>query len=131
MALAIDFGIAETSSPSFGHKPVRARSKPQIRIPPIALLKPIPETDEPARSAAPGVDQTIEIGILKRQLRTMERDPYKTSKRATIETDCSLVAPIATQALRKIAVDAAVPVTLATVPASIGALRSEMALANY
>jgi hypothetical protein len=97
----------------------------------MALLKPIPETDEPARRAAPGVDQTIEIGILNRQLRTMERDPYKTSKRATIETDCSLVAPMATQALRKIAVEAAVPVTLATVPASIGALRSEMALANY
>jgi hypothetical protein len=61
----------------------------------------------------------------------MERDPSKTSNRATIEPDFSLVAPMATQALRKIAVEAAVPVTLATVPASIGALRAEMALANY
>jgi hypothetical protein len=51
--------------------------------------------------------------------------------RATIDTVCSLDAPMATNALRKIAVVAAVPVTLATVPASIGALKSEMALANY
>jgi hypothetical protein len=49
-----------------------------------------------------------------------------------METVCSLVAPIATNALRKIAVVAAVPVMLATVPAMIGALRSEMAFsANY
>ena len=50
---------------------------------------------------------------------------------ATIETVWAFVAPIETNALRKMAVVAAVPVTLATVPASIGALRSEMALANY
>lgn len=41
---------------------------------------------------------------------------------ATIEMVCSLVAPMATNALRKIAVVAAVPVMLATAPAIIGAL---------
>ena len=41
---------------------------------------------------------------------------------ATIEMVCSLVAPMATNALRKIAVVAAVPVMLATAPAMIGAL---------
>lgn len=50
---------------------------------------------------------------------------------ATIETVCALVAPIATKALRKIAVVAAVPVMLATVPAIIGALRSAAFDANY
>jgi hypothetical protein len=49
-----------------------------------------------------------------------------------METVCSLVAPIATNALRKIAVVAAVPVILATVPAIIGDFRSERALGrNY
>ena len=41
---------------------------------------------------------------------------------ATIEMVCSLVAPMARNALRKIAVVAAVPVMLATAPAMIGAL---------
>lgn len=50
---------------------------------------------------------------------------------ATIETVWVLVAPIATKALRNIAVVAAVPVMLATVPAIIGALRSEAFDANY
>lgn len=131
IALAIDFGIADTISPSFGHNPVSTSKTPQTRMPPITLLKPIPETDEPARSAAPGVDQTIEIGILKRQLKTMESSPQTTSSKAIIETDCSFVAPIATQALRQIAVDAATPVTLATVPAIMGAFRSEAFDANY
>ena len=132
MALAIDLGIEETNFPSLGHRPVRARSKPQTRIPPITFSNPMPETEEPARSAAPGVDQTTDRGILNRQLSKMERTPQKTSIRATIDTVCSLVAPMATNALRKIAVVAAVPVMLATVPARIGALKSEMALiANY
>ena len=43
---------------------------------------------------------------------------------------CSLVAPRATNALKKIAVVAAVPVTLATNPATIGALKAELEL-NY
>jgi len=43
---------------------------------------------------------------------------------------CSLVAPRATNALRKIAVVAAVPVTLATKPATIGARSPELEL-NY
>ena len=50
---------------------------------------------------------------------------------ATIETVWALVAPIATNALKKMAVVAAVPVMLATVPAIIGALRSEAFAANY
>jgi hypothetical protein len=50
---------------------------------------------------------------------------------ATIETVWVFVAPIATNALRKIAVVAAVPVMLATVPAIIGALRSATIDANY
>jgi len=50
---------------------------------------------------------------------------------ATIETVWVFVAPIATNALRKIAVVAAVPVMLATVPAIIGALRSATFDANY
>jgi len=50
---------------------------------------------------------------------------------ATIETVWVFVAPIATNALRKIAVVAAVPVMLATVPAMIGALRSATFDANY
>ncbi len=131
IALAMDLGIEDTNSPSFGQSPVRARSNPQTKIPPNALLNPTPETDELASSAAPGVDQTTDKGILNFQLSSIERTPQKTSMRATIETVCSLVAPIVTNALRKMAVVAAVPVTLATVPASIGALRSEMALANY
>ena len=45
-------------------------------------------------------------------------------------TVCSLVAPRATKALRNIAVVAAVPVTLATKPATIGARSSELEL-NY
>jgi len=40
---------------------------------------------------------------------------------ATMEMVCSLVAPIALKALRKIAVVAAVPVMLATAPATRGA----------
>ena len=41
---------------------------------------------------------------------------------ATMEMVCSLVAPMARKALKKIAVVAAVPVMLATAPAMIGAL---------
>jgi hypothetical protein len=98
----------------------------------MALLKPMPDSDDPARSAAPGVDQTIDSGILKRQLRIIESTPKKTNISATIETVCSLVAPMATNALKKIAVVAAVPVMLATIPAMIGDFRSERALGrNY
>jgi hypothetical protein len=50
---------------------------------------------------------------------------------ATMETVWALVAPIATNALKNIAVVAAVPVMLATVPAIIGARRSEAFDANY
>ena len=49
---------------------------------------------------------------------------------ATMLMVCSLVAPSATNALRKIAVVAAVPVTLATKPATIGARKAELEL-NY
>lgn len=49
---------------------------------------------------------------------------------ATMPTVCSLVAPSATNALRKIAVVAAVPVTLATKPATTGGRKSELEL-NY
>ncbi len=49
---------------------------------------------------------------------------------ATMPMVCSLVAPSATKALRKIAVVAAVPVTLATKPATTGARKAELEL-NY
>jgi hypothetical protein len=75
IADAMDLGIEETNSPSFGHSPVNASNRPQTRIPPIALLKPMPETDELARRAAPGVDQTTDKGILNFQLSKMERTP--------------------------------------------------------
>ena len=42
---------------------------------------------------------------------------------AIMETVCSFDAPITTKALRKIAIVAVAPVTLATIPATIGALR--------
>ena len=75
IALAIDLGIAETSSPNLGHRPVNAKSTPQTKMPPMALLKPISVTDEPASKAAPGVDQTTDSGILNRQLRRMDSEP--------------------------------------------------------
>ena len=127
IALAIDLGIAETNSPSFGQRPVKARRSPQTNTPPMALVKPIPVTEDPASRAAPGVDHTTDSGILKRQLSKMERVPQKTNMRATIEMVCSFEAPMATKALRNIAVVAAVPVMLATVPAIIGARKSELA----
>ena len=64
IALAIDLGILETKSPSFGHKPVSAKSKPVIRMPPITFAKPTPVRDAPVSNAAPGVDQTTDSGIL-------------------------------------------------------------------
>ena len=64
IALATDFGILDTSSPSLGHKPVSAKSKPVIRMPPITFAKPTPVSDAPANNAAPGVDQTTDSGIL-------------------------------------------------------------------
>ena len=64
IALATDFGILETNSPSFGQRPVSAKSKPVIKIPPMTLAKPTPVREEPARSAAPGVDHTTDSGIL-------------------------------------------------------------------
>jgi hypothetical protein len=75
IALAIDLGIAETTSPSFGHRPVSANNRPQSKMPPMALLKPMPLSEEPASRAAPGVDQTTDSGILKRQLSSMESAP--------------------------------------------------------
>lgn len=130
IALAIDLGIDETNCPSFGHRPVIASSAPQSKTPPMALVKPIPVIADPASRAAPGVDQTTDSGILCRQLRKIESKPELTSIRATIAMVCSLVAPRATKALRKIAVVAAFPVTLATKPAMIGA-RSPRLEPNY
>lgn len=75
IALATDLGILPTKAPSAGHKPVSARSKPAMSTPPIALLNPIPDKDDPAIRAAPGVHHTIDSGILNFQLNTIDKRP--------------------------------------------------------
>jgi hypothetical protein len=64
MAEAIGFGIDDTNLPSAGHRPVRTSNAPVTMNAPTALLKDKPSVPEEIRRAAPGVLQTIEMGIL-------------------------------------------------------------------
>jgi hypothetical protein len=76
-------------------------------------------------NAAPGVLQTIEIGILYRQLSVIDRSPYIAMRTKIAEAVCEVVAFNALSAVSTRPALAAVPVIEATVPARIGALWSE------
>ena len=67
IALAIGFGIAATARPSGLNCPARMSSTAQIMKAPTAPANPPGATLDPASSAAPGVDQAIEIGSLVRR----------------------------------------------------------------
>jgi hypothetical protein len=64
MAEAIGLGIEDTNRPRAGHRPVNSKSTPVTMKAPTALENGNPKVPEEIRSAAPGVLQTIEIGIL-------------------------------------------------------------------
>jgi hypothetical protein len=84
---------------------------------PTAVSKPTPSPELVAKNAAPGVDQTMLIGILSQMLRPIDSTPYPTSI-ATIAVAVWLwLAPMALRpamAIPKVAID---PVVEATVPA--------------
>jgi hypothetical protein len=64
MADAIGLGIDDTRRPSAGQRPVRSNRNPVTMNAPTALENGNPRVPEEMSSAAPGVLQTIEIGIL-------------------------------------------------------------------
>jgi hypothetical protein len=66
IADAIAEGIRCTNLASAGQKPVMVSKTPDRKKPPTACSNSSPKPAEAAKNAAPGVDQTIEIGILYR-----------------------------------------------------------------
>ena len=64
IAEAIGLGIEDTKRPSAGHNPVNSKSTPVTMNAPTALENGKPRVPDEIRRAAPGVLQTIEIGIL-------------------------------------------------------------------
>ena len=75
IADAIGFGIEETKRPSAGHNPVSNKRPPVTMNAPTALENGSPMLPEEIRSAAPGVLQTMLIGILYRMLSKIESKP--------------------------------------------------------
>jgi hypothetical protein len=128
IADAIGLGIDDTKRPSAGHKPVNSNSKPVTMKAPTALENGNPRVPDEIRRAAPGVLQTMEIGILWRQLSTIESSPYMVIKTKMPDVVCDLVAPKDASAAKTRPALAAVPVMDATEPARIGALWSEKRL---
>jgi hypothetical protein len=64
IALAMAGGIELTSRPSCGQKAVSESNNPHTKNAPTAVSNFKPRADAEASRAAPGVDHTIEIGIL-------------------------------------------------------------------
>ncbi len=75
MADAIGLGMLETSLPSAGHNPVSAIRRPVTKKAPVALAKPSPRVPEATSKAAPGVLQTIEMGIRNCQDKVIDKTP--------------------------------------------------------
>lgn len=75
IAEAIGFGMALTVRPRAGQRPVRAKSRPVTKNAPTAFAKPSPRLADETKIAAPGVLQTMEIGIRKRQESKIESPP--------------------------------------------------------
>ncbi|CAB4624010.1 unannotated protein [freshwater metagenome] len=75
IAEAIGLGIDETSLPRAGQKPVSSSKNPETINAPTELLNGKPRAPDEMRSAAPGVLQTILIGILNFVLSTIESKP--------------------------------------------------------
>lgn len=75
MAEAIGLGIDDTNRPSAGHSPVKSSSAPVTINAPTALEKESPMDPEAISKAAPGVLQTMLIGILYLVLRSIDRSP--------------------------------------------------------
>ncbi len=86
MALAIGFGIENTSRASAGQSPVRATSSATKEKAPTTSENLKPRPPEAIISAAPGVDHTMLSGILNRHDKTIERVPNKTSIEKIVET---------------------------------------------
>ena len=63
MAAAIDLGIPEINRPKTGHSPVSVSNSPQTRNAPVICSNECPKDPAEINRAAPGVLQTIEIGI--------------------------------------------------------------------
>ena len=75
IADAIGFGIDETNLPNAGHRPVSKSKNPVTMKAPMALLNGSPSEPAAINSAAPGVLQTILIGILYRKLKKIDKRP--------------------------------------------------------
>ena len=72
---AIGLGIDETNRPRAGHKPVRVNKAPETINDPTATGKPRFKVPAATSMAAPGVDQTIDTGILYRSESRIESTP--------------------------------------------------------
>ena len=78
MALASVAGMAATMRPSGFQRPAMTISTAQTMKPPTAVANPPSIAPELASSAAPGVDQAIEIGRRVAMLSTMAQTPIET-----------------------------------------------------
>lgn len=124
MAEAIGFGIEETNLPNLGQRPVSSNSKLEKMKAPTASENGRPSSPEEISSAAPGVLQTMLMGIRYFRLRKIESNPKMAVFTTIADVVWDLVAPKAWKAESAMPKLAAVPVIDATVPARNGALWS-------
>jgi hypothetical protein len=93
MALASGVGIAATQRPSGFHNPASTISSAVTMKAPTAAAKPPSTAPAVNSSAAPGVDQAIEIGMRLFRLSAMASTPMAIDSAVRPEAACSGVAP--------------------------------------
>src|ERR1700712_124898 len=117
MALASDGGMAETARPNGRSSPQSTMSAPHSANAVTAAPKPRAGTEDPANSAAPGVDQAIVIGIRRRQENRTDPVPMVRHSISKPDAAWSVVAPTARSPASTTANELVKPTTAVTIPA--------------
>ena len=120
IALAIAGGIRVIARASHGHSPVMSSRMPQRMNAPTAAEKSPVSPFAATISAAPGVDQAIEIGIRYRRLSATASSPWTTQSTSRPEAASAAVAPTIWSPAMSSANELANPVSDATIPVVIG-----------
>ena len=120
IALAIGFGIRVIARASHGHSPVINSSSPHNRNAPTAAEKSPVSPFAATISAAPGVDQAIEIGIRNRRLSAIESRPCTTQSTSRPDAASAGVAPTVCSPAMSSANELANPMSDATIPVEMG-----------
>src|SRR5690554_685778 len=120
IALASGVGMRVTARPRAGHRPHKKMRTPQTMNAPTAVSILTPPPPAAISTAAPGVDQTIEIGCRYRHESSTVKMPDVTHSASSPDAAWESLAPTASNPAMTSGNELAKPLSEATIPVDTG-----------